>query len=64
MEGRICAWRAAGQKILCVRKCKTIFNEVVCSHEKTRLKSQILDSELNADYETIAISGQFAFYFN
>ena len=32
----------------------------VCAHKKTRFKSQILENELNADYETTAISGQTA----
>ena len=35
----------------------------VCAHEKTRFKSQILEIDLNADYETKTISRQLDIYF-
>ena len=35
----------------------------VGTHEKTRIKSQILENELSVDFEITAISRQIAFHF-
>ena len=39
----------------------SICSTYVCAHEKTRFKSQIFEKELNAAYETTAISEQIVF---
>ena len=40
------------------------FSLYVCAHKKIKFKSQILENELNAIYETTAISGKIALYFD